>query len=188
MPRKLVLVGLGLWGVGLLVGIAWLSSQVTSASTAVIPAYRDIISANIIEENPENPVVKNRPVRLAVELAAQPPCTGANTDLSYGFLVDKDQNAGTGSSLAVFSPLGVDAILVALCNPTTNLYSSTLGAVTVAQVVSSTTWLLEIHTTADSLPAVDFYWIAFSREGASFNRLPQPPDFSRWTTFERGLH
>jgi hypothetical protein len=38
MPRKLTLVLLGLWGVGVLAAFAWLSSQVASASSAVIPA------------------------------------------------------------------------------------------------------------------------------------------------------
>jgi hypothetical protein len=186
MPRKWILIGLVVWGIALLAAFAWLPSRVSLASTAVVPAYRDILSASIIEENPESLPVKDRPVRLTVELAAQPPCTVANTDLSYGFLVDSDQISSTGSTLAVFAPLGVEAMLTARCNPVTQLYSSTLGAVTVTQTVS-TTWLLEILTTNDSLPSVDFYWIAFAREGGSFNRLPQPPGFSRWTTFERGL-
>jgi len=172
--------------VGVVAILTVLGLFTTSAAAAdQVPAYLDILSANIVELPPIDAAsVPARAVRLSLELAGAPSCTPATGYLAYGFLIDADKNAATGLSPAAFQPLGVDAQAVALCDPGTSAFRSLLGDVTLATDPMTGATTLAIETVVAKLPSLDLHWIAYAQEVSRFIRLPAAPGHSAWATHE----
>jgi hypothetical protein len=114
-----------------------------------------------------------------------------NHAISYGFFIDADRNSATGetgrrlgshNSPRNFYPLGVDARVSAEYDADGNLFSP-LGPVVATNIPAGGTSIppgwqvvrVEIYSTIDLLPSVNFHWIAYVLEGQQFIRLPASP-------------
>jgi len=153
---------------------------------AQVPPHLDIASATVEELPPidrENVPGRTAVVRLVVSGA--PVCNAATGFLVYGVLVDADSNPATGVTDPAFDGLGVEARVTATCDPAAGVFVSPIGTVTLTLGVGIAT--IEIRTTVEKLPSLDFRWIAFAQENAMFSRLPQAPGFGHWTTTEKGV-
>ena len=56
-----------------------------------------------------------------------------------------------------------------------------------------TSWTLlqttiEIQTTVQHLPSLEFRWVAFVHWESILTRLPQVPDYGHWLTHEKGVY
>ena len=157
----------------------------SAAAAGQVPAYLDILSANIVELPPiDSASVPARAVLLSLTLAGAPSCTPSTGYLAYGFLIDADKDAGTGLGPGAFQPLGVDAQAVALCDQGTSTFRSLLGDVTLATDPMTGNTTLAIQSVVAKLPSLDLHWIAYAQEGSQFIRLPAAPGHSAWATHE----
>jgi hypothetical protein len=146
-----------------------------------------ILSANIAEESfAEHRPILERVATLTITVAGRPTCTSASPPLSYAFLIDRDRSTTTGAATRAFSELGIDAIVDIRCNPATGALSSTLGEVAVeaaeAGAASPAAHTIRLTTRVGALPSVDFHWIAMSREGRRFDRIPAAGRSGAWRT------
>jgi hypothetical protein len=155
-------------------------------STA-IPPELDILAANIAEVPPIDPsYAPARQIVFTIEVAGAPVCLASTRLAWYGFMIDADKSHATGVTTPAFESLGVDAQIVARCDPASGTFTSAAGTVTVSPGLNGT-GLVQISTTAALLPSVDFLWVAFAENGTEFTRLPHEPDVQSWTTTERSL-
>jgi len=156
------------------------------AFAQVAPPYLDILSARIREVPPIDPAdVLTRTVVVELTLAGTPTCTGSSPFTVYGVLVDADLDPNTGITHAAFEPLGLDARLTAECDQSAGEFISEVGPVSVGPPGPGGETLLTITTTVESLPAVEFEWIAIAVENAALTRVPAAPDRAKWAIHER---
>ncbi len=169
-------------------GIALLTLSPAPASAAAAPqlsSHLVIESASITELEPfDNLTVVGRPVRLEIVLGATPACTVSTFDLRFGFFIDSDKSSSTGLTDSALNDLGVDAKIEVLCNSSTQTYQSSVGTVTVATDGGTGKTTVQIDTTVDQLPSVDFHWIAYAFDNAEMGRLPDAGEHGHWATFE----
>jgi len=132
--------------------------------------------------------VGSREVILQMELAGEPTCTTATSWLGYCFLIDSDKNGTTGTIHTAYGSLGIDARICVEYDVSTCAFTSTLGTATVTTDPETGVATLEITTTVDQLPSIDFYWIAAAQQDSAFVRLPAVDDYGAWTTLERSMH
>lgn len=157
------------------------------SAQAQVPPHLDILSATIEELPPIDPAnVPGRGVVLRLEVSGTPVCGPGTGYLAYGIVIDTDSDPATGVSLPAFEGLGVEARVTATCDPVAGAFFSSVGSVSVLPGPGTT--LIEIRSTVSLLPALGFRWIASAQEGSTFSRLPQAPDYSFWTTHEKGVH
>lgn len=130
-----------------------------------------ILAASISEQPPINYQVEGRKVILSIELTKLPDCTKDNSQWQYGFLIDADRDSTTGIKDATFSDLGIDAKILISCNSDLGEFVSNIGSVSIQPNINGTT--ISIETTVDSLPSVNFFFIAFAHNGTEFYRLPE---------------
>lgn len=191
MWRLAVHLSWALLGLALGVGLVWLvllRGDGGARAQQPVPAHLAILSANIIEQSADPTKVSERQLVLRLEVAAAPRCTSATAFLAYGLLIDADKDAATGLTGPAFEGLGVDARLSAQCDPVAGRLLSPLGPVNVTTDQATGVVRIEIRTTVDQLPSIDFLWVAFAQEGSTFSRLPKEPEVGAWTTFERSLY
>ena len=154
-----------------------------TGASAQPPAHLDIRSAVIVELPPiDSSDVANRRVVLRIEVTGSPTCGAGVGFLAYGFLIDADKNASTGLRGAALENLGVDAEVSARCDPATGHFHSPVGTVVLGHGSAGT--LIEIATTVQFLPSIDFRWIAFAQESSRFFRLPREPGHGAWFIHE----
>ncbi len=120
---------------------------------------------------------------IYIEVAEAPDCAIADASLAYGILVDADRDPATGFKKRAVKNLGIDARLSATCDPVTEMLVSPLGPVQVDPTLRDTT-LIEISTTVDMLPSVNFYWIAYATENGEMVRAPDNKDHRWWAVTE----
>ena len=113
-----------------------------------------------------------------------PSCGSADTGLTYGFLIDSDRDPTTGEKDVAFASLGVDARVSAECDPSTGTFFSPLGDVDVGFDPDEQSTRVDIVTTVQLLPSVDFYWIAFAYEEPMLIRVPEAPEIATWAISE----
>jgi hypothetical protein len=158
------------------------------ATSHQLPNHLDILSASIEELPPIDAAnVADRKIVFRIDVADAPPCAPSTGFLAYGVLIDADKDPTTGATDPAFADLGVDARASAECDPATGVFVSDMGAVSVTTDIATGATRIEILTTGKLLPSVDFQWIAFAQEGASFTRLPAEPNAGRWAIHERAL-
>ena len=148
------------------------------------PDPLDIASAEIVELGRLSPRrVTGREVAIRIEVAGEPVCSAANASLTYGILVDSDKDSSTGRrNRKNYADLGIDARVLAFCVPGFGFFSPH-GPVTVTETADGT-FVLEIETIVDLLPAVDFYWLAYAAVAGEFNRAPDGQAHAAWSIFE----
>jgi hypothetical protein len=169
----------------LILPLLW-SFVMGGVAAAQVPSHLDIASATVAEVPPVYPgSVPGRSVTLQLTVNGTPVCNATTGFLAYGFLIDADSDPATGLSDVAFQNLGVDARVTAICDAPTGAFVSQVGTVTVTSGGGTTT--IEILTTVDRLPSLEFRWIAFAQEDQVFSRLPQAPEYARWTTLEKGV-
>jgi len=154
-----------------------------AAALSQTPSDLDILSASIEELPPF--VTTNVPDRIVVfriRLQSAPICTASNP-ASYGFLIDSDNNAATGST-TVLPGLGADARITAECDPASGLFKSRVGLVTITTDPSTGIAEVDITTTVKKLPSLSFVWVAYAVKGTRFVWLPAAPDYGGWQTME----
>lgn len=152
---------------------------------AAVPPYLDIRVASLSEVPPfDAGDIGGRTVLIQIEMQAPPPCDAGTPGLAYGLLIDADRDAATG---VPFAPLGIDARITAECDPASGAFVSALGAVTLTTDPGTGVTLLEILTTVNLLPSVDFHWLAYAQDGTILARLPDAPDFAGWAPLEIAL-
>ncbi len=168
----------------LLFGAVAVGTIAGAGAIAQAPSHIEIVYAQIAEVGLTDPTrIVGRPVTIRIELAASPVCDMTSTGLAYGILVDADKNVRTGFRHDATGGLGIDARISATCDPTTGTFTSAVGDVT-ASTQPDGTGVVEIMTTADNLPSVDFNWVAYAAEGGQFFRLPGGEDHATWAVFE----
>ena len=154
-----------------------------------VPAHLDIQIARIREGAPiDHRSAATRPVTLSLEIAGPPVCSQAQPNLIYGFLIDSDRDAQTGSTDTAFLRLGIDARISAECDPSTGQFTSRVGAVELSVNPDTGATIIEIHSLVENLPSVDFYWIAFAHDDPMFIRAPEAPGFMTWAILERSTY
>jgi hypothetical protein len=153
---------------------------------AQAPPWLDILKAEVREVPPSHPIdVGSRTVAIDLTLAGSPVCTGSSPFVAYGILIDADLDPDTGLTDPAFDPLGLDARVSAECDQASGLFVSEAGTVSVSPPGPGGEVLFTITTDVASLPSVEFHWIAFAMEDASFTRLPASPDPGGWGIQER---
>jgi len=160
---------------------------------STVPDYLDILYATIEEAAPDYSLtgaddVPGREVILRMELDGEPSCPSGSTFLGYCFLIDSDMDGMTGTTDPAFGTLGIDARICLECNETTGNFESTLGTATVETDSETGITTIEIYTTIDQLPSIEFDWISACQEDSVFVRLPALPDYGTWTTIERSMY
>lgn len=147
-----------------------------------------LIAAGIEEVGVEIGRVPDRAVRLWIEVDELPACPSAGQDVRYGFLIDADRERATGLAPPALD-IGVDARITAVCR--NGEWRSPVGEVDVARAAAGPD-RIEIRTTVDRLPSIEFLWIAYARMGNRVVGLPAPrpagdgqPGHSAWAILER---
>lgn len=169
-------------------GPAFSAVDSSRAQTQAAPAYLTILSAEIAEVPPLDwGRVSGRQVTLRIRLAGPPDCGPSASSLAYGFLIDADKDSSTGAKDPALADLGVDARVAAQCDQSTRTFVSTLGRVVMSTDAITREATIEIVTTADRLPSVDFHWIAYATEAGVVLRLPEAPAHGAWATIERTI-
>ena len=159
-----------------------LEAESADASSHIQP-HLSIISADIVEleYNPDD--VKNRPVEFYLIVQGSPQCSPKTGILNYGFLIDSDKNNQTGISYQALNDLGVDAHISLSCDPSTGLFTSPLGQVTIEDTTNGET-KISILTEVGLLPSIDFNWIAYAQEDSLFIRVPENGTHGYWSIIE----
>ena len=173
-------------GVALVLGV--FSSIIGTVVAEMPPRHLAMLSATIEELPPLGWEISGRKVALSIEVAGAPECSVDHPDLNYGFLIDADRNEGTGAHPAAFAGLGVDAKVTAHCDPERGVFISPAGSVTVAPSPDGNTFMIQIVTVVDQLPAIRFRWIAYAAEKTNFVRLPESPFVAAWAIYELMLY
>ncbi len=154
--------------------------------TAPRTGHLDIISAQLVETGKFKwGKVVGRGVDIRIEVAEAPDCSGPVTNLAYGILIDsdKDQTTGFRKPNRLGKYLGVDAEVTALCIPSGGGFFSLFGPVTISTTSDGTT-IIQISTTVDILPSVDFHYVAFATDSGRFVRAPNKKKLGAWAIFE----
>lgn len=175
-------------GPGFLLMTLLIGSTAGNGFAQVAPPSLDILMAGVREVPPFDPAdVGSRMVSIELTLAGAPSCTGASPFIGYGILIDADLDPNTGLTASPFDPLGVEARVSAECDQASGLFLSEIGTVVVGPPGPGGEVLLTITTDVASLPSVEFHWVAFAIEGATFTRLPAIPEFGGWSIQERAI-
>jgi hypothetical protein len=154
------------------------AAAVVAAAQAPTPPQFQIVSSLIQELRPLDKNLSRRRVLLHVRLAASPVCT---TNQEYGFLIDADKDANTGVTDDALEKLGIDARVVMRCDRATGQFTSPTGRVTQNGA------RLELLTTVDRLPSVDFFWAPYAMKDGVVSLVGDQRRYGRWAIFERSL-
>ncbi len=155
-------------------------------TSAQVPSRLDILSATIEEQPPiDSGTVPNRVVLLRIELAGSVPSPCGPAFQEYGFLIDRDRDPTTGITDPAFEDLGVDAKVAATCNIVSGVFEGPSGST--VTITGPTLNVIEIRTTVQRLPSLEFSWVAFAQEESLFTRLPESPSHGGWATHEISL-
>ena len=144
-----------------------------------------IVGACIESVEPERGDVATRKVRLRLEVSAQPRCSAGAMNYEYGFLIDADRRRDTGVIPAALDSLGIDARVAIRCDQANARFVSSVGQVSVA--TDDNVPRLQVVTTVDHLPSVDFHWTPYISAGTELTLLRSLPRVSRWAIFERSV-
>ena len=168
------------------VGVLSVVPVLLSAAAPGVPKHLRILSAQV-ESVGEIRVgrIKGRQAAVRIEVEEEPKCTAETLSLAYGILIDADRDTATGvHEKKALGNLGVDARVSAECDPARGEFSSRIGSVTVEETEQGTA-LIEILTTVDQLPSVDFDWIGYATEDGRLTRLPAGKrERGSWAIFE----
>jgi hypothetical protein len=159
----------------LLAGVA--GHRFAAAQGAAQPAA--IVGAAVEYLPPYGADIGRRRVRFRIQTAAPPRCAAGTAPLEYGFLIDADKNPTTGVTDEALVALGIDARVVMRCDAVAGRFVSRLGAVSVSPAA------LELVTTVDKLPSVDFFWAPYGAAADQLVLLPTEPRHGRWAILER---
>jgi len=157
---------------------------ITSAMGQSVPPHLYIVESEFSTISATDGVVGDREVRLSITVLGPPPCDAANAGVAYGMLVDSDANADTGLPI---DSLGIDARLSVECDGAPGTFSSTIGAVAIATEEATGLTTIELSTTIEQLPSVDFLWVAYATDGALLVNAPEGEAAPRWSTIERAI-
>lgn len=175
--------------VGVALGSTFASIASGQEVAAPAPPLR-ILAASIEEPAVELGRVQGRSVTLWLELAEIPECGTGAAKTSYGFLIDADRDPTTGFSRSDLD-FGPDARITVSCDDEAGRWSSPTGSVEIVPLPAGSA-RIEIATTVDRLPAVDFHWAAYAEDGERAYTLPAPHPkteagpigYARWRPFE----
>ena len=140
-----------------------------------------------ITENPGVKDVASRPVTLRIELDGPPVCSGAGGP-SYGFLIDADRTAETGTALEAIPELGIEGRVTIDCDRSRGQFVSAVGTVTTSIDPSSKRAVLQLRSQVGRLPSTDFAWVAYASRGDLVSMVPESPLFAVWSIHERSDH
>jgi len=152
----------------------------THAAAQLPPPRPLVVAATIVEAMPLSQDIAKRRVLLRLRLSSSPSCTAGASD-EFGFLIDADKQTETGVRHPAAETLGFDARVTLRCDAATRRYVSPLGSVT--QKADT----LELATTAERLPSLDFLWAPYAAVGNEVALSAARPNYSHWAVFERSM-
>lgn len=159
--------------------VAWLPAR---RSSAVTPAYRNIISGEVIEMPPIDPTdTATRQVIVRLVIEAAPDCNTSPT-LVYGALIDSDRTTSTGTKITGIPNFGADARISAECVSGSLVSPGRTVNVTVDGGTGNAT--IDIQTTVGELPSVYFKFAPYAQEGTSLEHVTGQT-WGVWTITEK---
>jgi hypothetical protein len=171
-----------------LAGASLLASRAMSVQTER-PAHLNLLLAEIREQGDVRwGEPSSREVVFRVVVAGRPPCDARNADLEYTFLIDSDRSTATGMRVEPFGKLGLDARVSMTCDPARGAFTSRMGTVTVEPARERPgAFRVQLVTSVEKLPSLEFYWIAVARDGEALAKLPDTNDYGVWGILELAL-
>ena len=153
-----------------------------------IAGSADLLSASIEQHPPFHADrVGDRGVTIRFVVAARPTCeVSAGLRPSYLILADSFPWRNDHVDVPGFPELKFQSAITIRCEgaePT--LRSNVRGTIAVETAASAGAYAINLRTTVNQLPSLEFRWVAVATAGDSYTRAPSSGKYVRWVIHER---